>query len=126
MKPNGKSILLIDDSKVVREMLQEYFQDHFTVFVASDGEEGISLYEKHKDEIGFIVTDIMMPLICGDGVVEYVRSKDENIPILCITGSCDEEIINKIMSYKNVKIIQKPFTPSGLHGVIQTMVNEEN
>jgi CheY-like chemotaxis protein len=123
---NEKTILLIEDNKIVREMLHEYLKDYFNTFVASDGEEGINLYEKHKDKIDFIITDIMMPGICGDGVVEYVREKNKNIPILCITGACEEDTMKKIMSYENVKIIGKPFTTSGLHSEIQTMMNKEN
>jgi CheY-like chemotaxis protein len=123
METRKKSILIIEDNKIIRGVIKDWLEGHFTVLAAADGEEGINLYEKHREELDLIITDIMMPRICGDGVVEYVREQDKNIPILCITGECEEDTRKKIMSFEKVKIIGKPFTESELNQAIQIMLS---
>jgi DNA-binding response OmpR family regulator len=126
MKTGRKSILIIEDDDFIRYMLEKYFKGYYPVLLAVDGEDGIDLYEKHRKEVGFIITDVMMPGICGDDVVEYVREKDENIPIICITAFCEEDTVKKIMNYRKVKIIKKPFNPIKLHSEMRIMMSETN
>ena len=54
-----QSILIIDDSSVIRGSLKKFFGDEFNPLVASGGLEGIKLAKQHHPDV--IILDIEMP-----------------------------------------------------------------
>jgi len=83
----GKTILIIDDDMAFSEMLSEILKDEgATVFLAHDGEEGVSAAEEiHPD---LIMCDVMMPRKTGVEVLQTVRSSGwgEATPFLLLTN----------------------------------------
>lgn len=105
-------ILLIEDEKLIRQFIVEYFQKQGEeVIEASDGYEGLSLLDESFD---LILLDIMMPGIDGYEVCKQVRQKND-IPILFISALSDDD--NKLKGYDlgADDFISKPFTPSLLY-----------
>lgn len=109
---NQMKILLIEDEKLIRQFIVEYFQKQGEEVVeASDGYEGLSLLDESFD---LILLDIMMPGIDGYEVCKQVRQKND-IPILFISALSDDD--NKLKGYDlgADDFISKPFTPSLLY-----------
>lgn len=105
-------ILLIEDEKLIRQFIVEYFQKHGEeVIEASDGYEGLSLLDESFD---LVLLDIMMPGIDGYEVCKQIRQKND-IPILFISALSDDD--NKLKGYDvgADDFISKPFTPSLLY-----------
>ena len=105
-------VLLIEDEKLIRQFIVEYFQKQGEeVIEASDGYEGLSLLDESFD---LILLDIMMPGIDGYEVCKQVRQKND-IPILFISALSDDD--NKLKGYHlgADDFISKPFTPSLLY-----------
>ena len=105
-------VLLIEDEKLIRQFIVEYFQKQGEeVIEASDGYEGLSLLDESFD---LILLDIMMPGIDCYEVCKQVRQKND-IPILFISALSDED--NKLKGYHlgADDFISKPFTPSLLY-----------
>ncbi len=105
-------VLLIEDEKLIRQFIVEYFQKQGEeVIEASDGYEGLSLLGESFD---LILLDIMMPGIDGYEVCKQVRQKND-IPILFISALSDDD--NKLKGYDlgADDFISKPFTPSLLY-----------
>ena len=78
-------ILVIDDDKNTRFLLREILEmDNYTVFTASNGEEGLSILEtKHVD---LVIVDIMMPKLDGYSFTKEVRSINSELPILMVSA----------------------------------------
>ncbi len=105
-------ILLIEDEKLIRQFIVEYFQKQGEeVIEASDGYEGLSLLDESFD---LVLLDIMMPGIDGYKVCKQIRQKND-IPILFISALSDDD--NKLKGYDvgADDFISKPFTPSLLY-----------
>ncbi|UTY40775.1 response regulator transcription factor [Allocoprobacillus halotolerans] len=105
-------ILLIEDEKLIRQFIVEYFQKQGEeVIEASDGYEGLSLLDESFD---LVLLDIMMPGIDGYEVCKQIRQKND-IPILFISALSDDD--NKLKGYDvgADDFISKPFTPSLLY-----------
>lgn len=105
-------VLLIEDEKLIRQFIVEYFQKQGEeVIEASDGYEGLSLLDESFD---LILLDIMMPGIDGYEVCKQIRQKND-IPILFISALSDDD--NKLKGYDlgADDFISKPFTPSLLY-----------
>lgn len=74
---------------------------------ASDGLEGITLFQKQKFDL--ILLDIMMPKIDGYGVCEIIR-QESSIPIIMLTALDEEEAQIKAFELKADDYITKPFS----------------
>ena len=101
-------ILVADDEKEIRDLLQKYLQrEMYKVDVAGDGEEALLLFEKNKYDL--IVLDLMMPKVDGIEICRRLRSKT-NIPILMLTAK-DQEFDKVLgLSMGADDYITKPFS----------------
>jgi DNA-binding response OmpR family regulator len=81
------SVLVIDDEKgilqIIRQVLTKFGH---RVETAADGQEGIRKFDDGSFDI--VVTDIRMPGIDGNGVVNHIRkSAKQTIPVIGISGT---------------------------------------
>jgi len=81
------SILVIDDEKSVLEVIQGILTRFgHRVVTAGDGFEGIQKYDGGCFDM--VITDMRMPGLDGQGVIEYIRNKRKQAtPIIAISGT---------------------------------------
>ena len=104
----GKRVLIIEDEREIQDILKELLTDAgYEATAASDGLEGITLFQKQKFDL--ILVDIMMPKIDGYGVCEIIR-KESSIPIIMLTALDEEEAQVKAFELKVDDYITKPFS----------------
>lgn len=104
-------VLLVEDEKLVRVFIVEYFKRYDAEVVeAGDGYEALSLL---NDSFDIVLLDIMMPGIDGYEVCKLIRQRS-NVPIVFISALSEEE--NKLKGYEigADDFISKPFSPSVL------------
>lgn len=104
-----KKILVVDDEKEIRNLLDIYLSNEgYKVVKASDGEEALNIVE--SDNIQLIVLDIMIPKMDGIEVCRKIREK-LSIPILMLSAkSEDMDKIQGIMTGAD-DYMTKPFNP---------------
>lgn len=105
-------VLLVEDEKLIRMFIKEYFyKQEAEVVEACDGYEALTLLDESFD---IVLLDIMMPGIDGYEVCKLIRQKSE-VPILFISALSEDE--NKLKGYElgADDFISKPFTPSLLY-----------
>ncbi len=79
---------MVDDDIAICEALQRSLRkEGFTVYVANNGEEAISMVEATPPDL--VVLDIGMPKIDGIQVTEFLRNENYMMPI-CILSAQDE------------------------------------
>lgn len=84
----SKNILVVDDEKDIRDLLEITLKNEgYTVFKAICGEDALDILD--KEEIHLIVLDIMMPGMDGLQVCRLVREK-HNIPILMLSAKVED------------------------------------
>ena len=120
-----KKILIVDDSSIVRNFLQKIFSDEYNILTANDGQEAISKLndEKVLEEVQLILLDLMMPVIDGFGVLEYLSGKNINIPVMIISGDNSKDTITKAFEYNVVDVIEKPFDAKKIKDKITRFIN---
>ena len=86
--PGGtETILLVEDELSVQTVVGRLLRKlGYTVLIADDGVEGVSLFDEHSEEIDLVVTDIVMPGQTGIGMAEELRSRRPDLRILFISG----------------------------------------
>lgn len=115
-----KTILIVDDSRMMREMLNSTLRDGgYEVVQAEDGVVGLEALNETKPDV--IITDINMPRLDGYGFIEGVR-KDERFrgtPILVLSTETDPEKKARAREAGATGWIVKPFNGESLLGAIR-------
>lgn len=106
---NKSTILYAEDENILREEVSNILQGFFQkVFIASNGEEALDIYEKKKKEIDILLTDINMPKMKGIELISQIRQKDRNLPILICTAFNEPLILIKAIKLGVNDYIIKP------------------
>ena len=114
------TILTVDDSRTMREMLRMALADAgFSVIQAEDGVHGLEVLEHAAPDV--IVTDINMPRMDGFGFIEEVRGDPRHraTPILVLTTEIDGAKKNRARAAGATGWIVKPFNPTTLVDTIR-------
>ncbi len=116
----SKTILTIDDSRMMREMLLMVLQGAgFNVVQAEDGVEGLEALARTTPDV--IITDINMPRMDGYGVIEGVRQdpKHRAIPIIVLSTESSAEKKGRARDAGATGWIVKPFQADTLIDVVR-------
>jgi DNA-binding response OmpR family regulator len=101
------NILLIDDEEFTRLELGEFLQDEgYNVITASDGIEGIKLFQEKHPEI--VLTDVKMPKMDGFTVLKKIKAQKPETRVLLLTGHGDEEMVIRALKEGANDYIKKP------------------
>jgi putative two-component system response regulator len=103
-----KSILIIDDSSIIRNYLERIFINDYNVKMAVDGNDGIDKIKKDP-KINIILLDLVMPKADGFVVLEYIEKNNIDVPVIIISGETSKDSINRAFEYNVVDVIKKPF-----------------
>ena len=102
-------ILVVDDEKVILEVLEAYFEkEGWEVLFASNGIDALKKVKEQSPDL--IILDLMLPDISGEEICRLVR-KDSNVPIIMLTAkSAEDDLINGIVIGAD-DYVTKPFSP---------------
>ena len=111
-------ILFVDDESMAILTLEKLFHDDFTVYTASNGEDAISVLERHP-HIAMVVTDQKMPRISGLELLIHVAEKYPKIINILVTAYSDLALVIKVINKGNLyRYIAKPYDEEFLRETI--------
>lgn len=108
-------ILLVDDSKTVRLLVQVYLMDLKPEFhEAGTGLEGLALARQVKPDL--VIADVEMPGLDGFGLCQSIRETEElaGTPVLLLTTRQDEASRAKGLKAGCTAFLTKPIAPDQL------------
>jgi CheY-like chemotaxis protein len=121
-----KKVLIIDDSKPIRILLEAILSRHYVVTAVSDG-LGAMAWLSGGNTADLIVTDLRMPNIDGWELLEHLSASYlyKDIPVLVLSGEVVNAAPEMLMArYSNVQaVMHKPFDPVVLLEKIARMLN---
>lgn len=126
------SILIIDDSSIIRNSLKRIFINDFNIIMAKNGEEAISIigeniikYDETKENIVGILLDLVMPVSDGFDVLNYLERNSlfNRIPVAIISGDETRETRKRVYEYDIVDMLEKPFNTDTVRRRIKKIIN---
>ncbi len=111
-----KCVLVVDDDPVQRRLLEEAIErlDYSTV-CASGGEEALAILEdSEKSQISLILLDLVMPDLDGIGVLERLRAKQSQLPVIVQTANGSIDAAINAMRTGATDFVVKPVSPERL------------
>ena len=122
MKEKKLKILIIEDSKLNREILQKILEKDYSIIFAHDGIEAL---EKAKTEHpDLILLDIVLPGIDGFNVLLELKKSEtlQAIPVIFITGRSNPDDEVKGLKLGAVDYITKPFHEIVVKARVETQI----
>lgn len=121
------AIIVADDSKVIRNIVEKAIGKDIRVLQASDGMEVIKYIKNREYNILAILLDLNMPIYDGFMVLDYFRNNElfKRIPVSVISGDDSESTIKKAFSYDIVDMLNKPFSYEKIRNIIEKTINQK-
>ena len=100
-------ILIAEDEKNIREGLADALQmDGHEVATAADGNEALKRFQ--KGDIDLVITDLRMPGISGEELLEKILAESPGTPVIILTGHGTVETAVKAMRTGAWDFLTKP------------------
>ena len=116
--------LVVDDSKVMREMIIACLRPEagMTFTQAGSGLEALERLSLKRFDV--VVLDLNMPDIGGYEVIEFIRGQDKlrALPILVVTTRGDESSRARALTAGASRFMTKPFAPDALLGEVRALL----
>lgn len=119
-----RKILVVDDKGINRYMLGGIFREEYEIVEASGGQMAIDIMEKDACNLAVVMLDIIMPVINGFGVLDYMKAKGllDRLPVVIVTDDDSEETSDRIFEYKVADFVVKPFEPRIIRRRVQNII----
>lgn len=117
-------ILIVEDQADARAMLKNMLSELGInqVFEASDGSEALSFVDAAPDFINLVICDWNMPKMSGVELLRQLRTVDQDIPFLMVTGRSDMDSVVEAKSSGVSGYIRKPFSHKELEAKLRVLV----
>jgi DNA-binding NtrC family response regulator len=120
----GATILAVDDDRSILALLDSALSAAgYRVLVAEGGRNAVELYEKTKEPIHLLLTDVIMPDLTGPVLAERLRSRQPDLQVLFISGFHDADLVQRFVTAKGFTLLPKPFTVEALLRVVEQSLN---
>ena len=124
MKTSKGRILVVDDEKSMREVLDIFLRDEgYDVSVADDGASGIETIK--KDIFDLVITDLKMPKISGFDLLKTVKDISPDTIVVIITAFGTTESAVEAMKLGAFDYIQKPFKMDDIRLVVKNAIDKQ-
>jgi two-component system, cell cycle sensor histidine kinase and response regulator CckA len=122
----AETVLLVDDEKIMRDVGGDMLQYMgYTVLIAPNGKEAISLYRKNQSGIDIVILDMIMPDMNGEETFQRLAEINPDIKVLLSSGYSINGQAQEIMARGCKGFIQKPFNLEDLSLQIRGILDEK-
>ncbi len=102
------NILILDDEQNYLLILEALLSDEgYTITALSDPETGLAYLD--ESEVDLVITDMKMPKLTGQDVLEHVKKNFSHIPVIIMTAFGSIESAVEAMKIGAFDYITKPF-----------------
>ena len=104
-----RTVLIVDDEAVNREILGEILSQNYNIIFAESGTAALSKIQSLRERISLIVLDLLMPELDGYSVLETLRKDSElsKIPVIVLTSEKSAEV--KSLQMGAADFLTKPY-----------------
>jgi len=126
--PRGtETLLVVEDDPSVRQLARGVLEGQgYQVLSAANGQDALRVVHQHKGSfIRLAITDVMMPLMGGKAMAEWLKSTYPDVKILFTSGYTDNTIAHHGVLDAGVEFLAKPYTPAILVRKVRAMLDDE-
>src|SRR5580658_7236165 len=124
--PRGTEVVLVaEDEPSVRHLARKILETHgYTVLAAANGQDGLHAAREHKGPpIRLVVTDVIMPVMGGLVMAEWLKTTYPDLKILFTSGYTEDAIAHHGVLEQGVAFLPKPYTPATLARKVRELLD---
>jgi DNA-binding response OmpR family regulator len=115
-----KTVLVVDDEPVVREVVVRYLRrDGYRTLEAGDGDRARELVERNTPDL--VILDLMLPGVDGLSLCRWIRARSE-VPVIMLTARGEEADRIVGLELGADDYVTKPFSPRELAVRVRTVL----
>jgi len=130
-KPDGplprgtETLLVVEDEPAVRHLAAGVLEAQgYTTLRAANGKDGLRVAREHQGSpIRLVVTDVIMPMMGGKVMAEWLKTMDPDLKILFTSGYTDDAIAQHGVLETGMEFLPKPYTPATLVCKVREMLD---
>ena len=122
-KGNGEVILVVDDEEILRLVARAALeQSGYKVIEADNVGNALAVFQRERDRIAVVVTDVKMPGRSGFDLLADLRKLDPNVRVILCSGSLAEGAKVDIPRLGAKAYLPKPYSASDLVTVVRQVL----
>lgn len=104
-----RTVMVVDDEQINREMLGAILETEYEVIYAENGKDALYQIGLNRERLSLILLDLLMPQLDGFGVLNAIRGDDDlrKIPVIVLTSDEDAEVRSLSMGASD--FLPKPY-----------------
>ena len=95
------------------------------MIIASNGNDALKLYEKHREEIKLVILDLIMVEMRGEECLRYLMKMEPKVRVLMISGVLKPGMAEDLKEAGAKGFIKKPFDMNRMLEKIRKIIDEE-
>jgi signal transduction histidine kinase len=115
--PGGtETLLVVEDEPAVRHLARGVLEARgYEVLSAPNGQHALNVAREHAGSpIRLVVTDVIMPLMGGKVMVEWLKTTHPDLKVLFTSGYPADAIAQHGVFEPGIAFLPKPYTPAAL------------
>jgi signal transduction histidine kinase len=126
LRHGTETVLLVEDDPAVRHLARGVLSAQgYDVLCASNGQEGLQVVRDHQGApIRLVVTDVIMPLMGGKVMAEWIQATYPELKVLFTSGYTDDAISQHGVLEPGVEFLAKPYTPDALARKVRELLDD--
>lgn len=117
--PIPDTILFVDDEAKARKYFTLFFKRKHRVLAAADGKEALDLFQRHRDQIGVVITDHIMPRMTGLNLLGQLGESGARVTRILSTAYTDSDLVRDAVNNGLIDcFISKPWDLEKLESVV--------
>jgi len=105
-----RTILVVEDEQLMLRLLEKFLsRQGYQVLVASDGEQAIEAYCRHKTEIDVVLLDVGLPKVKGMDVLLKMKDENPGVRVVIASGYLEPEVKTEMYRAGVNDFVDKPY-----------------
>jgi len=124
--PRGtETVMVVEDEPAVRYLARAILEGQgYVVLTASNGRDALQMARDHKGApIRLVVSDVIMPVMGGKVMAEWLKTTYPDLKILFTSGYTDDVIARHGVLDAGVEFLPKPYTPGTLSRKVRELLD---
>ncbi len=105
-----KTILVVEDEELLCELLKNFLEEQgYEVLTAHDGSEALECYERRREGIALVLSDMGLPRLGGWEMFQKMRELNPEVRAILASGYFDPGLKMDLLKAGAMDFIQKPY-----------------
>lgn len=118
------TILIVEDEQLMLRLVEKVLLQHgYQVLVASDGEEAIEVYRRHKLEIDVVLLDVGLPKLSGWDVLLKMKEENSDVRVVIATGFLEPKMKTEMSRVTVKNFVDKPYMLDEVVETLQSLID---